>query len=47
MQQQIAQLKEDVKEHFGASEVMKHLMDKGEIEFDEEGNVSAAKHIHM
>jgi SMC interacting uncharacterized protein involved in chromosome segregation len=43
LQQQIAQLQEAVKEHAGASEIIKDLMGKGELEIDVEGNVSASK----
>ena len=40
LQQQIANLEAMVKEHQGASEIIKDLMQKGEIDIDQEGNVS-------
>jgi hypothetical protein len=39
LQMQVAQLQDAVKEHLGASEIIKDLMNKGQLEVDEEGNV--------
>ena len=41
LQQQIANLEAMVKEHQGASEIIKDLVGKGELLIDEGGNVSA------